>query len=79
MDDPVFGCRRCGCDVIMQYNFLSLIMGLKFLGVVVGKLLEGFDQLRRAYGYERPLVHGQSSGVEASKSCRGNLQKSRKE
>ena len=24
-------------------------------------------------------VHGQSSGVEASKSCRGNLQKSRKE
>ena len=48
-------------------------------GVVVGKLLERFDQLRRAQGYERPLVDGQSSGVEASKSCMENLQKSRKE
>ena len=56
-------------------NFVSITGGPSLprqyvlLGVVVGKLLEGFDQLRRGQGHERPLVERQSSGVEASKSC----------
>ena len=57
-------------------KILSLsLAGLTFLGAVVGKLLEGFEQ----QGYEGRLVDGQSSGAEAPKSCMGNLQKSRKE